>query len=168
MPWSYVSAIARGGQFNASAFRKQSRYSWDYWCLLQVRISRKCNLDAGKHVSNQLDSFNHIHLDGVKKDIRPSKIGLYIQRNNETGKSSVICFNLLRPQNKYKSDDCLRHLKQCLTQRSREDLQSSPCFVLLVFIAHSLRWWNETLQYFNSELGRQASPFTIFVYETQN
>ncbi|KAH7174301.1 uncharacterized protein B0J16DRAFT_323763 [Fusarium flagelliforme] len=158
-PLAFISAISRPFEVCGTVFRGQSNHAWDYWCQIPVRIASTCKLSVSEHAkstagSNQMDPFNYLHLDGVGRDVRPSTIGLHIQRDNVTGLLRVVCFSLLEPRSRSKVEPCLRQLEESLRRRSREDLQKSPCFVLLLFIAHALRWWNSTLLYFNSELIR--------------
>ncbi|KAI1070940.1 hypothetical protein LB507_010922 [Fusarium sp. FIESC RH6] len=159
IPLSFISAISRPFEICGTVFRRQSPHNWDYWCQIPVRIASTCKLSANEHAkstagSNQMDPFNYLHLGGEGRDIRPSTIGLHVQRDNETGRLRVVCFSLLEPRSRAKGEPCLRQLEESLRRRSKEDLQQSPCFVLLLFIAHALRWWNSTLLYFNSELIR--------------
>lgn len=162
VPLSFISAISRPFEICGTVFRRQSPHVWDYWCQIPVRISSTCKLSANEHAkstagSNQMDPFNYLHLDGVERNVRPSTIGLHVQRDHETGRLRVVCFSLLEPRSRAKGEPCLRQLEESLRRRSKEDLQKSPCFVLLLFIAHALRWWNSTLLYFNSELIRHVS-----------
>ncbi|KAJ4117534.1 hypothetical protein NW768_010897 [Fusarium equiseti] len=94
IPLSFISAISRPFEICGTVFRRQSYHVWDYWCQIPVRISTTCKLSANEHAkstagSNQMDPFNYLHLDGVGRDVRPSTIGLHVQRDNETGRLRV-------------------------------------------------------------------------------
>ena len=130
-------------------------------------MNTHCPASASEHETptagnNQMNPSNQIHLDGVRRDISPSDIGLHVQRDNTTGRLSVICFSLVDPRDAHRVESWLQHIKNSLTRRSKEELQRSPCFVLLLFIARVLREWESVLLNFNAELimhvGRLVSP----------
>lgn len=101
---------------------------------------------------------NFINLDGKRRGIFPSAIGLHIQRDNATGRLCVVCFSTMEPNFVPRVEPWLRQIKESLRRRSKEELRRSPCFVLLLFIARSLREWEGALSDFNAELIMHVSP----------
>jgi hypothetical protein len=165
IPSAFVEAALRRFKLKvcATVFRWRSCYVWEYWCLIPVRTNTACTASASEYatstaVSNQMNPSDHIHLNGVGRDITPSDIGLHVQRDNTTGRLSVICFSLVEQRGAPKVEPWLQHIKVSLARRSKEELQRSPCFVLLLFIARVLREWEGVLLNFNAELIIHVSP----------
>ncbi|KAI8711948.1 hypothetical protein NCS52_01459900 [Fusarium sp. LHS14.1] len=148
IPSAFLASVSQPLDSCGTAFRRQSQHEWDYWCLLPFRLSTVEN-DARTAGSNQMDPSYHIYLEGQQIAIFGRTIALYMKRNCKTGKTHVFVVNyageefILRP---------LARVRKFLKQRSSVDLDGIPCFVLLMYIACMLTWWNNALQFFNEEL----------------
>ncbi|KAJ3459680.1 hypothetical protein MRS44_015753 [Fusarium solani] len=81
-------------------------------------------------------------------------VALYISRDCKTRRLRVFVVDTASQLGRPVIQPPLAQVQNALKRRSSKDLDNSPCFVLLVYIAFILRWWNIVLFDFDRELIR--------------
>ncbi|TAQ87716.1 hypothetical protein B7494_g3948 [Chlorociboria aeruginascens] len=156
IPRVFFVALAQPEQVCGTGFRRLSSDVWDYWCMLPVRFRIDCR-DANIHAAsragkNQMDPVYYIHLSGVESDIRGSHVGIFVRGDSRTGNITFVVVSLLDQRFWLVAQEPLKQITGSLTQKTPKYLEKSPCFVLLIYLASALRWWNSVLLCFNKQL----------------
>ncbi|KAF5004451.1 hypothetical protein FDECE_9053 [Fusarium decemcellulare] len=157
LPARFVAAIPRHFQVCGTGIRKTNSTTWDYWCLVPVRVTIPCYAQDEEHAkstagSNQMDPFHYIHLGGAKVDIRGSHVAVYIRRHADPGRSVVVVVNLLDGRWGNVVEEPLTRVKETLGKESSRDHLQGPLFVLLIYLSAILQWWNNVLWCFHRQL----------------
>ena len=162
IPAAFVAALCRHYQTCGTGYRNlsgtaTSSASWDYWCLLPVRVQVPCRDDAQVHTkstagSNQMDPFHYIHLSDAHVDIRGSHIGLFVRQNRRVGTTTAVVVNFLDGRWSRIVDEPIVRVKEAIKSRGDGDAVADPSFVHLIYLSSVIRWWNNVLLSFNQQL----------------
>ncbi|UPL00261.1 hypothetical protein LCI18_011195 [Fusarium solani-melongenae] len=148
IPSVFLVAVSRPQDFVGTAFRRQSQHEWDYWCQFPFRLAIIKGIQSEAQ-SNQIDPSFCIHFERQNAYIYGASITLYMKRDCKTGKTHVFVVN---SGERNSTQPPLDQVQKSLERRSSVDLDQSPCFVLLIYVAFLLKWWKNALLLFNLEL----------------
>ena len=156
VPAAFVAALSRYYQTCGTGFRELSG-SWDYWCLLPVRVAVPCNDIAAGHTrstagSNQMDPFHYIHLFDVHFDIRGSHIAMFTRHDTRTKATKVVVISFLDGRWSAIAEEPVLRVREAIKSRGNAEVQVEPACVHLIYLSSILRWWNNVLSYFNNQL----------------
>lgn len=165
LPARFVVAIPRHFQVCGTGIHKISNSSWDYWCLVPVRVTIGCRALDEEHAkstagSNQMDPFHYIHLGGAKVDIRGSHVAIYMLRDAKTSKSVVVVVSLLDGRWGNVVEEPLARVRETLAGTGKTNHFRGPLFVLLIYLSAILQWWNNVLWCFHKQLVMHVSPLS--------
>lgn len=99
----------------------------------------------------QMHPSSNVHLQGQNAVIARYTIGVYIKRDSETRRLRIFVVDFDNTRGKILQAP-LTQIQSGLERRSSMDLDGSPCFVLLVYIAFILRGWDNVFFYLDAEL----------------
>lgn len=154
IPSAFLAAVFRSLDVFGSVFRRQSKREWDYWCLLPCRVAHKTSADMARSpFEEQMDPFSNIYFENQEVGIMGHEVALYVKRDCETRRLRVFVVNKASQLlGGLKVQKPLAQIQNGLERRSSMDLDGSPCFVVLVYVAFILEWWSTVLLYVNREL----------------
>ncbi|RSL60678.1 hypothetical protein CEP53_005365 [Fusarium sp. AF-6] len=99
-----------------------------------------------------MDPINHIYFERQGVIINRHTYAIYMKRDCDTRRLRV--FVVIRGGGR--DQQPLAQVQSALERRSSKDLDDSPCFVLLIYITFTLRWWGDLFIHFNLELAEHV------------
>jgi hypothetical protein len=131
----------------------------DFFYILPVRVAVACNEVERSHIlssagSNQMDPSQYLHLTDVHRDIRPSKIAVYLQHDEACHQTSTVCMDFQDGRVEYSdlADEPLVRTREVLQRASKVKNCEDPFFIHLVLLTSVAEWWRCTLMWFNTQL----------------
>lgn len=131
----------------------------DFFYILPVRVAVTCNEVERSHIlssagSNQMDPSQYLHLTDVHRDIRPSKIAVYLQHDEACHQTSTICIDFQDGRVEYSdfAEEPLLRVREVLQRASRTKSCEDPFFIHVVLLTSVAEWWRCTLVWFNTQL----------------
>jgi hypothetical protein len=129
----------------------------DFFYILPVRAGLECTDGSRSHVlssagSNQADPSEYLHLSDVSRDIRPSKIAVFSQHNEETHQTTTICVDFQDGRWSDLAEEPLLRTKEVLGNTKRAKKNESPFFFHLLLLTSVAEWWRRALIFFNAQL----------------
>lgn len=129
----------------------------DVWYILPIRAEIECTESARSHIlstsgSNQMDPSQYLHLNDVGRDIRPSKIAVYVQHETESHQTSAICIDFQDGRWWKLAEEPFLRSKETLQQYERSKCFGEPFFIHLLLLTSVSQWWKSALLRFNKQL----------------
>jgi hypothetical protein len=129
----------------------------DFFYILPVRVALTCTDSARSHVlssagSNQMDPSQYLHLNDVGRDIRPSRIAVYSQHDEESHHTATICVDFQDGRWTELAEEPFLRTREVLQQASVKKRSEAPFFIHLLLLTSVSEWWRCTLMHFNMQL----------------
>lgn len=131
----------------------------DFFYVLPVRVAVTCDEVERSHIlssagSNQMNPSQYLHLTDVHRDIRPSKIAVYLQHDEACHQTSTICIDFQDGRAEYSdfADEPLLRAREVLQRATRAKNCEDPFFIHLVLLTSVAEWWRCALMWFNAQL----------------
>jgi hypothetical protein len=160
-PPAFVAAVSRFYQAAGRGYRShrtpEKSKRFEFWYILPIRVQVECTDSELGHArstagSNQMDPFHYLHLPDEKVDIRGSQIGIYCKTDSITMKTTFLCISFQDGRWSRSVEEPQRRIKEVVQDFEKLQSAEDPFFVHVVYLTSALRWWNNAMDSFNSQL----------------
>jgi len=152
-----LSASLATAPFHYQRLAIRKRMVLGFFYILPIRVAVTCTDSARSHVlssagSNQMNPSQYLHLNDLRQDIRPSKIAIYCQHDEDSHRSTTICVDFQDGRWTELAEEPFLRTQEFLQNASSKKKKEDPFFIHLLLLTSILKWWRCMLSRFNMQL----------------
>jgi len=161
IPPTFVRALSGDGlaflPYQSRLLSVRAHPVLDVWYILPVRAEVECTEGIKSHGlsragSNQMDPSQYLHLNDVGKDVRPSRIALYLQHDTESHRTSAICVDFQDGRWWDLAEEPFLRARETLQRRAHSTSHGGTFFIHLLLFTSVCRWWRTALSCINQQI----------------